>query len=95
MWSIRFDQKGGDMSAKLDIRAFSLAAGILWSVSVFLMGMTATTCSWAGKFVAALGVFYVGYSATILGSFIGAVWGFFDAAIGCAVFAWLYNKLAK
>ena len=83
------------MSAKLDIKAFSLSAGIFWSVSVFFMGFLAMSCTWAGKFVAALGIFYVGYSATILGSVIGAVWAFLDAAIGGAVFAWLYNKLAK
>ena len=83
------------MSTKLDIRAFSLSAGIFWSVSVFLMGILAMSCPWAGKFVAALGIFYVGYSVTIWGSVIGAVWAFFDAAIGCGIFAWLYNKLAK
>jgi hypothetical protein len=32
---------------------------------------------------------------TPLGSLIGAVYGFFDAGIGCAVFAVLYNKFAK
>ncbi len=83
------------MATKLDIKAFSLSAGIFWSVSVFLMGILAMSCSWAGKFVAALGIFYVGYSATVLGSVIGTIWAFLDAAIGCAIFAWLYNKLAK
>jgi len=83
------------MSTKLDIRAFSLSAGIFWSVSVFFMGILAMSCPWAGKFVAALGIFYVGYSATIFGSVIGSAWAFFDATIGCAIFAWLYNKLAK
>jgi len=37
----------------------------------------------------------VGYSATIVGILIGAVWGFIDAFIGGVVLAWLYNKLLK
>jgi hypothetical protein len=28
-----------------------------------------------------------------MGSIIGAVWGFFDFAIGAAIAAWLYNKI--
>jgi hypothetical protein len=31
---------------------------------------------------------------TPVGSLIGMVWGFIDAGIGGAVFAWLYNLLA-
>lgn len=80
---------------KLDIKAFGLAAGILWSASVLLMGLMATVCSWSAKFVAILSPFYIGYSAGLGGSIIGALWAFLDAAIGCALFAWLYNKLAK
>lgn len=80
---------------KLDIKAFGLAGGILWSAGVFIMGLSAMGCGYCGKFVVWLGNFYVGYSATILGSVIGVIWAFFDAAIGCAIFAWLYNKLTK
>ncbi|MDE2222016.1 MAG: bacteriophage holin [Candidatus Omnitrophica bacterium] len=83
------------MSAKLDVKAFSLSAGILWSLSILVMGVSAMVCGWAGKFVSAVAPFYVGYSASVVGSIIGAVWAFFDAAIGCALWAWLYNKLAK
>lgn len=37
---------------------------------------------------------YRGYEITLLGSFIGLVWGFLDGLIGGAIFAWLYNQLA-
>ncbi|MDE1921628.1 MAG: bacteriophage holin [Candidatus Omnitrophica bacterium] len=83
------------MNGKLDIKAFGLAGGILWSAGVFIMGISAMTCGYCAKFVAALGTFYIGYSATIPGSIFGAAWAFLDAGIGCAVFAWLYNRLAK
>ena len=80
---------------KLDIKAFSLAGGILWSAGVFIMGLSAMGCGYCYKFVAWLGNFYLGYSASVVGSIIGAVWAFVDAGIGCAIFAWLYNKLTK
>ena len=80
---------------KLDIKAFGLAGGILWSAGVLIMGLLAMGCGYCGKFVAGLGNFYLGYSASFLGSIIGATWAFVDAGIGCAIFAWLYNKLAK
>jgi hypothetical protein len=35
---------------------------------------------------------YLGYSLSFGGIITGMVWGFFDAAIGGFVFAWLYNK---
>ena len=80
---------------KIDIKAFSLAGGVLWSAGVFIMGLSAMGCGYCYKFVAWLGNFYLGYSASVVGSIIGAVWAFVDAGIGCAIFAWLYNKLTK
>ncbi len=38
--------------------------------------------------------YYLGYSVSAIGSIIGAIWGFFDCGIGCAIFAALYNKFA-
>ena len=40
-------------------------------------------------------VYYIGYSVTPLGSVIGAIYGFFDAGIGCFLFASLYNKFTN
>jgi hypothetical protein len=37
---------------------------------------------------------YRGYTISPIGSMIGLVYGFFDALIGGAIFAWLYNKMA-
>ena len=80
---------------KLDSKAFGLAFGILWAAGVVFMGLTAMFCSWAQPFVDMLSPLYVGYSATVAGVLIGAIWGFLDGFIGGAVLAWLYNKLAK
>ena len=40
-----------------------------------------------------IGHLYRGYSISPSGSVIGLVWGFVDALIGGAIFAWLYNWL--
>lgn len=80
---------------KFNIKAFAVALGIVWGGGCLLMGLMAMGCSWAQPFVNAVGTMYVGYQATMVGSLIGMLWGFIDAAIGGAIFAWLYNTLAK
>ena len=81
--------------AKLNVKAFGLAVGIVWSVGMFVLGIIAMAFGWGGKFVEILSSLYIGYKATFLGSIIGAVWGFIDAGIGGIIVAWLYNKFAK
>ena len=82
--------------AKLDVKAFGLALGIIWAVSVFLLGMIAMLLKgYCLPFVTWLGSMYIGYKATLLGSIIGAIWGFVDAGIGGVLVAWLYNKLSR
>lgn len=80
---------------KLDTKALGLACGILWGVSLLIMGVLAIWCPWAYSFVDLVGTFYIGYTASILGACIGGVWGFVDAGICGFLLAWLYNKFAK
>ena len=80
---------------KLDVKALGLSLGIVWGVSVFVIGISAPVCLWAMHFVDVLAPFYIGFQAGLIGSIIGAVWGFIDAAIGGVLIGWLYNKFAK
>ncbi|MDD5019540.1 MAG: bacteriophage holin [Candidatus Omnitrophica bacterium] len=80
---------------KLDVKAFGLAAGVIWALGVFLAGVLSALTGWGMGFVGLLCGFYLGYSPTILGSAIGAVWAFVDGLAGGLLFAWLYNKLVK
>jgi hypothetical protein len=78
---------------KLNVKAFALAGGIIWGASILILTWFEI---WGYGDMIAAGIvrnYYIGYSLTPLGSLIGAVYGFFDAGIGCAVFALLYNKL--
>ncbi len=80
---------------KLDIRAFALACGLLWGLALFLVTWWILAFDGAITELTFLGRVYRGYSVTPLGSVIGLVWGFADGLIGGAIFAWLYNRLAR
>jgi len=77
----------------LDIKGFAIAGGVLWAIYMFLMALISGATDYGIGFVYALGNLYVGYQPGILGAIVGAIYGFTDAAIGCAIFAWLYNKV--
>ncbi len=80
---------------KLNVKAFALACGLIWGVG--LLGLTWWLIMFEGATGEKLGIgrFYIGYNVSAVGSVIGMVWGFFDALIGGAIFAWLYNLLSK
>jgi hypothetical protein len=81
------------MTQRLNTKAVALALGIMWSLGVLFMSMTAvTTESYLHNVVEFLSTVYLGYSLSIGGIITGMIWGFFDAAIGGFIFAWLYNK---
>ncbi|MBN1405683.1 MAG: bacteriophage holin [Candidatus Omnitrophica bacterium] len=80
---------------KLNVKAFGLAGGILWSVSMFVLTWLGILGYGSQEAAAIAKSYYIGYSVTPIGSLIGAIYAFFDAGIGCALLALLYNKLAK
>ena len=50
---------------------------------------------WGKGIVEVMSSVYIGYSASFLGGIIGAVWGFADGLIGGAIFALIYNGIAR
>jgi len=81
--------------AKLHVLSFGLTLGILWALSLFLMGIIAGNSGFAAGFVTSIGTVYIGYKATLTGSLLGALWGFIDAGVGGLLIAWIYNLLLK
>jgi hypothetical protein len=79
---------------KLNIKAFALTCGILWSLTMFLMTAFLVARNASGSCLGNFSVIYFGYSVSWIGAVIGAIWGFVDGLIGGAIFAWLYNRLA-
>ncbi len=78
---------------KLQVMPFALAGGIVWALGLFML--TWMNILGYGESLTVIKSYYIGYSVTPLGSVIGAAWAFFDAGIGCAAFALIYNLFAK
>jgi hypothetical protein len=74
--------------------ALGIAIGVLWAFYVFCAGIFAMF-GWGAALVAALGSFYIGYGASIVGAVIGAIWAFVDGFVAGLVIAWIYNMVAK
>jgi len=81
--------------ARLHVVAFGLALGITWAIGMFAIGLTALYFNYGSSFVAGMGDFYIGYTPTLMGAAIGAVWGFVDMFILGVVIAFFYNRFAK
>jgi len=77
---------------KLDIRATAIAFGLCWGGFLLIITWWIMFLEGPSNTETFIGKFYLGYSLTPIGSFIGFIWGMIDGAIGGAVFAWIYNK---
>ena len=80
---------------RLDWKAFALTCGMLWGLCLFLVTWWLLAFGGSRSEVEWLGNFYIGYNVSPIGSLLGLGYGFVDGAIGGAIFAWLYNRLAK
>ncbi len=79
---------------KLNIRAFALTCGILWGLGLFSLTWWFIAFDGSTGEPTLIGKIYRGYTISPIGSIIGLVYAFFDALVGGAIFAWLYNKIA-
>ncbi len=80
---------------KLSPVAFGMAFGVLWGISILLMGLAATYYTYGQNFVVSLGTLYPGYTPSVKGSVLGAIIGFIDAFLMGFIIAWLYNKFSR
>jgi hypothetical protein len=79
---------------KLNVKALAIAMGVLWGLCMLCIGWTSWLFNWGTDFVTTMSSMYIWFKPTFLGGIIGAIWGFFDAAIGGIVIAWVYNMVA-
>lgn len=77
---------------RLDPISFGLAIGVVAAVYIFLLGLAASVLGWGVGVAMALSSLFIGYGPTLVGSFAGAVWAFFDGFVAGALIAWLYNR---
>ena len=79
---------------KLNVKAFALTCGLIWGLGLFFLTWWFIAFDGVTREPTLIGKLYRGYTVSPTGSVIGLVYAFFDALIGGAIFAWLYNKIA-
>ena len=79
---------------KLDVKAFSMTCALVWGFGLFLLTWWIIAFAGATADPTFIGKLYLGYTLSPTGSFIGLAWALADGAIGGALFAWIYNRLA-
>lgn len=83
---------------KLSIESMALTSGILWGGSMLACGlMNLASRSYARPFLGMMSSVYPGFhnSRKLSDVLVGAGYGFVDGAVGGAVVAALYNRLAE
>jgi hypothetical protein len=80
---------------KLDTKAFALAGGVIWGLAMAICTIISLANGYASQFMGLMADIYPGYTVTVAGIFVGAIYGFLDAFIGGWIFAALYNKFLK
>ena len=79
---------------RLNAKALALSIGILWGTSVFIATAWILLFGFDGNTLAKLGNFYLGYTVSWGGAFIGLFYGFIDGLIAGFLLAVLYNAFA-
>ncbi len=77
---------------KLNVKALAIGLGVSWGSAMLFLGW-ASMFGWGIKFVEIIASVYIGFAPSFIGGIIGAIWGFFDGAIGGAIIAFVYNTV--
>jgi hypothetical protein len=82
---------------KLSVKAFGFACGLLWAGGLLCVALVNLAWPAYGRaFLEVWSSIYPGVHAdqTVRSAILVTLYGLFDAGIGGAVFAWVYNRLA-
>jgi len=75
---------------------FGLALGILWGACLAICIVLTKLTGYPGAdLYTPIAAAYFGLEISWLGALLGAIYGFIDGFAGGAIFAWIYNKLAR
>ena len=73
--------------------ALGLALGICWGASIVLTTVWVMVAG-GEEILGFLSKFYIGYSVSLFGAFVGFIYGFIDGFIYGFFLAWFYNLFA-
>jgi hypothetical protein len=79
---------------KLNIKAFALAAGLVWGFNWFILTWWMILFDGATHEVTLLGRMYRGFTLSPGGSLVALLYGFVDGFFIGLMVAWIYNKIA-
>lgn len=94
--TILFRCKERRMKMRLNVKALTLTAGILWALALFLTGLANLIWSGYGEsFLNVMASLYPGYHANgLFGDLVvGTLYAFVDGIICGWLFGWLYNRI--
>lgn len=80
---------------RLNVRALTLAAAVLWGLAILLTGLVNMAWpSYGIGFLAVLASIYPGYDAsgTFFDLLTGILYALLDGAVFGLIFGWLYNR---
>jgi len=76
---------------KLNILALGIAGGIMSALGTLLLAWLAASHGLGMPMVEMMGSFYKGFTATMSGAFVGALWGLLHGFIWGVLFGLIYN----
>lgn len=76
---------------RLNTRAFAIAGGTLSSATVFCVTLLYMVGPGPGTTLEGLSGILFGYSVTVGGAFVGAMWAYAYGFVAAAVLAFVYN----
>lgn len=80
---------------RLNIKRIAMASGVIWGAFIFLLTWWIIFFDGETQEKTVIGKVYHGYSVSLPGSIIGAIWGFADGLIGSAIFLWIFNRFSR
>ena len=79
---------------KFNTKAFAVVSGLIYGFVLLISVLWLVARGYSNQ-ETLLSMVYPGLTISPLGSLLGLIYGFFDGVIIGALFAWLYNHLAK
>lgn len=80
---------------KLDVKAFTLASGVVSGIISLIVALYVVLTGRGLRFMEMLAPFHPGYTPTVLGAVISAIWMLIYGLIVGALFAYIYNSFSK
>ena len=77
---------------RLNAKAMAISFGILWGAAFFLATVWLVITGSAGETLGKMSAFYIGYTVSWGGAFLGLIYGFIDGLIAGFLLVLLYNK---